>query len=65
MATWWAVQLAAGAVMVGLFRYQRWSVRRPLRGSPVRLDEGFGLQSAHLPNVQWRQTLRTHPRLHR
>lgn len=42
MAAWWLVQLAAGAVMVALFRYQRWSVRRSNRLARIRLDEGFG-----------------------
>lgn len=45
MLTWWLVQLAAGAVMVALFRYQRWSVRRPNRAARIRLDEGFGAGS--------------------
>jgi hypothetical protein len=40
MLTWWLVQIVAGAVMVALFRYQRWTVSR-WRGR-VRLDEGFG-----------------------
>lgn len=43
MLVWWLVQIAAGAVMVALFRYQRWGVRRSNRLARIKLDEGFGL----------------------
>lgn len=46
MLTWWLVQLAAGSVMVTLFRYQRWSVRGSNRLTRIRLDEGFGVSTA-------------------
>ena len=51
MLMWWLVQLAAGAVMVTLFRYQRWSARRSNRLGRIRLDEGFGLTPSE-PRIQ-------------
>jgi hypothetical protein len=42
MLTWWLVHLSAVAIMVALFSYQRWSVRRWNRSARIRLDEGFG-----------------------
>ena len=49
MLTWWLVQLGAGAVLIGLFSYQRWSVRRSNRLTRIRLDDGFGLLSERRP----------------
>ena len=58
MLTWWLVQLAAAAVMVALFGYQRWSVRRSNRLARIRLDEGFGLMSLQGPIIGRRGNLR-------
>jgi hypothetical protein len=51
MWRWWLVQFGAGAVMVSLFSYQRWSVRRLNRLARIRLDEGFGLLSPREPSI--------------
>jgi hypothetical protein len=45
MLTYLLVQATAGALMVGLFRYQRLTVRRWNRRGRIRLDEGFGREA--------------------